>query len=191
MDDDIITADELRRLAAAIGADIHSVRRLAAAIGQDIHDLRLQISGAGGGGDTGTGADPVSGTELYLDPFNVNLIPLSLPLPEAFARLSAVLATHADADHVIAWVSSHSWEDFYRRLLSASRKYPEFLETATNVQQRFGFVSSPSVDLPWVVVVAAGAGYAAISDWVGRYDQVFSAVLVMRFSAGTVPEEYR
>ena len=142
----------------------------------------------GGGGSVVT---PVSGVESFLDPFNVNLIPLSLPLPEAFARVVAVLATHPDDDHVIVRVSSHSWEDFYRLLLTASRDFPEFLDTAVNVQQRFGFASSPAPALPEVSVIAAGSGYAALGDWVGRYDQVFSAVLVMRFAAGAVPEEFR
>ena len=190
MTDDVITADELRRLAAAVGADMHAVRRLAAVLGQDIHDLRLLLgTGFDTGGEVAT-SDPVSGTELYLDPFNVNLSPLSLPLPEAFARLTAVLATHSTSDHVMVWAASHSWEDFYRKLLTAARAYPDFLETATNVQQRFGFASTPSPDVPSVAVVLAGTGYAPLADWVGRYDQVYSAVLVMRFAAGTVPKEF-
>lgn len=142
------------------------------------------------GADGESVATQISGQEAFLDPFNVNLIPLSLPLPEAFSRVVAAMATHAADDHVIAWVASHSWEDFYRKLLAAAQTYPEFLDTAVNVQQRFGFTSSPSPDSPGVAVILAGDGYAPIGDWVGRYDQMYSAVLVMRFAAGSVPAEY-
>lgn len=190
-DFDGITADDLRALAAALGRDMHSVRRLAAVLGQDIHDLRLRLATPTGTDGNGSVTDVVSGTEMFIDPFSVNLIPLSLPLPEAFARLTAVLATHANSDHVIAWVSSHSWEDFYRKLVAAAVRFPDFLHTAVNVQQRFGFASSPAPSPADIAVIPASAGYASIADWVGRYDQVYSAVLVMRFAAGTVPEEFR
>lgn len=154
-------------------------------------DQRFGAVAPSTGSDGGNVVTQVFGVESFIDPFNVNLTPLSLPLPEAFSRVVAVLATHPFDDHVIVRVSSFSWEDFYRRLLTASRDFPDFLDTAVNVQQRFGFASSPSADLPEVSVIGAGAGYAPIGDWVGRYDQVFSAVLVLRFAAGTVPEEYR
>ena len=190
MADEVITADELRRLAAALGADMRAVRKLAAVLGQDIHDLRLLMGAVGSHTDTPISADVVSGTEMYLDPFTVNLNPLSLPLPEAFARLTAVLATHATSEHVIIKVSSHSWEDFYRCLLTAAKLYPEFLDTAQNVQQRFGFASSPALTSPNIAVIHAGEGYAALADWVGRYDQVYSAVLVIRYPAGQLPKEY-
>lgn len=130
-----------------------------------------------------------AGIESYIDPFSANLIPLSLPLPEAFARATAILATHAGDDHVVVRVSSASWEDFYRRLLTAARQFPAFLDTAVNVQQRFGFTSIPSPDLPPVAVIRTGESRALIEDWVVRYDQVYSAVLVLRYAAGTVPEE--
>ena len=191
MADEVITADELRRLAAALGADMRAVRKLAAVLGQDIHDLRLLLGAGHNSIEDTSSPDTVSGTELYLDPFTVNLNPLSLPLPEAFARLTAVLATHATSEHVIIKVSSHSWDDFYRQLLTAAKQYPEFLDTAVNVQQRFGFASSPALTSPSIAVIRAGEGYAAIADWVGRYDQVYSAVLVMRFAAGQMPAEYQ
>lgn len=150
-------------------------------------DERLGVDESGGGDSV---AMQTYGVETYLDPFIINLSPLSLPLPEAFARIVAVLATHPADDHVIVRVSSHSWEDFYRRLLAAAKQFPDFLDTAVNLQQRFGFVSSPSAELPEISIIPAGAGYAPLGDWVGRYDQVYSAVLVMRYAAGTVPEEY-
>lgn len=144
----------------------------------------------GGDGDGGGLVTQSSGVESYIDPFSVNLIPLSLPLPEAFTRVTSVLATHAADDHVVVCVSSHSWEDFYRRLLTASRQFPDFLDTAVNVQQRFGFVSTPVAESAMVSVIRAGESYAQIGNWVGRYDQVYSAVLVMRYAAGTVPTEF-
>ncbi len=191
MADEVISADELRRLAALLGADIRAVKKLAAVIGQDLHDLRLLVGAGHNPTEETSSPNTVSGTELYLDPFNVNLNPLSLPLPEAFARLTAVLATHASNDHVIVKVSSQSWEDFYRQLLTAAKQYPAFLDTAVNVQQRFGFASSPTLTAPNVALIRAGGGYAAIADWVGRYDQVYSAVLVLRYAAGQLPAEYQ
>lgn len=143
----------------------------------------------GGDSDDNTSTTKPSGMESYIDPFSENLVPLSLPLPEAYTRVMATTALYSLDDHVIVRVSSHSWEDFYKRLLKAALAHPEFLDTAVNVQQRFGFTSSPAPDLPEVAVIRAGESYAPIGDWMGRYDQVYTAVLVMRFAAGTVPEE--
>lgn len=140
------------------------------------------------GGHDGIPVLPVSGREFYLDPFNAHLTPLSLPLPHAFAQVAAMLATHAEKDHVIVHVASHEWEDFYRKLLTAAREYPVFLDSAVNVQQRFGFASSPALELPSVAVILAGNGYAPINDWLGRYDQVYSAVLVSSYESGKVPQ---
>ena len=142
-------------------------------------------------GDGSSSAPAAVVQASFFDPFNLNLSPLSLPLPMAFSRAVVLLVEAPGDDHVVVRVSSHSWEDFYRRLLSAAKRFPEFLDTAVNVQQRFGFASSPISDLPEISVIPAGTGYAALADWVGRYDQVYSAVLVMRFAAGTVPQEYR
>lgn len=142
--------------------------------------------GSGGNASSGT-----SSLSLYFDPFNTPITPLSLPLPEAYLRVAEAVAQHPTHDHVIVWVAATGWDNFYAECLTAGVRFPDFAVTAQNVQQRFGFASSPAPVLPEVSVIYAGSGYAALGDWVGRYDQVFSAVLVMRFAAGTVPEEFR
>lgn len=166
---------------------------LKAALGLGSNHYTLVSPATAGAGDTdGGGTDSAglfnSAFTIYFDPFNQNLNPLTLPLPVAYARvLSAVDPT---ADHVIVRVSDGGWEGFCRALLSAGATFPEFLDTAVNVQQRFGFASSPAPALAEVSVILAGESYAPIGDWVGRYDQVYTAVLVMRYAAGTVPTEF-
>lgn len=153
----------------------------------DNHYTLVAPAGGGGGGNATTGTGTLS---LYFDPFNTPVIPLSLPLPEAYLRVSEAVAQYQTHDHVIVWVSATGWDQFYSSLLAAGARFPDFAVTAQNVQQRFGFVSSPAPDLPEVSVIRAGESYTALADWIGRYDQVFSAVLVMRFAAGAVPGEY-
>lgn len=125
---------------------------------------------------------------FYRDMFTENRQPLALPLPDAYALVSQMI--DPDSDTVIVIVSSGDWLDFLRKLRTAAERFAEFSNTATNVEQRFGVVSFPAPDLPEVSVIRAGEGYAALADWVGRYDLVYTAVLVMRFAAGTVPTEF-
>ena len=148
-------------------------------------------TGGGGGGETtdDSAGRYGAGLTVYRDMFTQNMTPLALPLPSAYALTVAVLDAAHDHDHVVISVSSHDWAVFYSELLTAGARFNEFFDTARNVQQRFGFASSPAHDLPEVSVIRAGESYAPIGDWVGRYDQVYTSVLVMRFAAGTVPED--
>lgn len=127
--------------------------------------------------------------ETFIDPFNVNNDPLSLSLPDAFARVVAVLASASSYDHVVIWVSSHSWEDFYRKLLAAAQQHPAFLDTAVSVQQRFGFNSLPLDIKQKHALIFAEQAYTGLATWLGRYDQVYSAVLIRRYPAGKIPRE--
>lgn len=154
-------------------------------------DERLGVPDDSDDAGTDSSATQTTGFESFFDPFSVNLSPLSLSLPEAFNRVVAVLSKQPDRDFVIVRVSDAGWEGFYRKLLQLSQDYPEFLATATNIQERFQFVSAPDNQYQAdISVIRAGDNYSVIGDWVGQYDQVYTAVLVMQFEAGQVPEVF-
>ena len=148
-----------------------------------------QIPGDVGGGDSAASA-ALGTASYYLDPFNFSTPTLSCPLPEAFLWAAELIGAVPDHDHVVVKVSSMGWDGFYAATQQAGQRFADFAATAVNIRQRFGFASFPGQPAPEISVIPAGAGYAQLADWVGRYDQVYSAVLVIRFTAGTVPKEF-
>lgn len=148
-------------------------------------DQRL---GIGLGGDGGGVVNELESTlSIYYDPFNTSTYPIALPLPQAHLKVLGVITQKPDHDHVVIWVATSSWDDFYKKLLTASRSYADFLDTAVNVQERFGFTSMQSTDLPSKITILAGDNYQALSAWANQYDQIYSAVLIRRYVAGTIP----
>lgn len=146
-------------------------------------------AGGGDGSSGGTLEGYDDATSTFFDPFNQNLDPLSLPLPTAYTLVAHTVMASSDA--VVVAVHDQDWHGFYRKLLTAGKRFPVFFETATTVRQRFGFTDSPDLLLtPTAVVIRSGNGFDAMAGWLGRYDQVYSAVLVLQYAAGSVPEEF-
>ena len=185
---DGITANNIREFAALLGRDMHAVRQLAAILGQDIHDLRKRF--AEFAADPIIDIQPINtiiNAKTFFDPFNTPQPVLSLPLPIAFNHISAALSTHYLYDHLIILISDNSLEGFYKKALSASKDYPDFFNTAVNLQQRYGFASSPALSYK-KIIIRAGEGIGAIADWINSYDQVYSVVLLLRFESGQLKD---
>lgn len=122
----------------------------------------------------------------YCDPFTAGQSPLALPLPDAlnwvFNQLNVL------NDFVIVRVSAATWTAFGNGLQTVSERFPVFKAAAQNVKSRFGVDSSA----PYIFEInhLRAGDRAGLADWVGRYDQVYSAVLLLRFTSGQTPQEF-
>lgn len=124
---------------------------------------------------------------FYLDPLLVNNSPLSLPLPELWQRMIALKEQHEQSDFVIIVVSAASWEKLYARLLTASQTYPEFLETAVNVRERFHLIETPSKNYTPTITAIIDGDASGIVDWRNQHDQILSVALILQYDKGQVP----
>lgn len=165
---------------------------LKAYIDQQINS-RFNGDPAGNTDDSTSSTDSLTaGTVFFVDPFEMNAEPLSLSLPTAFTQISPTLAANADKDIIVIAVASGSWEAFYAKLLAASMIRPEFLETATKVQERFALNIPPETGYtPETLLIAAGTSAAPLQHWLARHDLVYASVLLLTFAPGGVPDELR
>lgn len=155
-------------------------------LGEPITDIDTEEST-----DDTVSAEAYRAQVFFVDPFEAAKTPLSLSLPSAFSHISPTLAAHSDKDIVIMTVSASDWALFYRRLLSASLLRPEFLETATKVQERFGFNYNPADDYrPEILNILAGDSASPLSHWLSLHDQVYSSVALLMYESGRIPEEF-
>lgn len=125
---------------------------------------------------------------FYFDIYSTNLLPPSLSLANAYLLvLSTLLST--PADYVVVWCADTSLTGFYNKVCAAGADYPLFLNTANQLATALG--EPQAAEKPSPVIIKSADRLNALAEWADRHDLVYSAVLVLRYPEGQLPEKYQ
>lgn len=125
---------------------------------------------------------------FYFDIYSTNLQPPALSLANAYAKVLGILLAEP-ADYVVIWCADASLVEFYNKVGAAGADYPPFLNTAKQLSVSFG--EPQTTETPTQLIIKSADRMNALSEWADRHDLVYSAVLVLRYPVGQIPEKYQ